>query len=157
MRTAERNPIFKCELQSETPFSDVPLEGPNLLKSRSLESSCPFFLCDNSELKCPKCYDRKPKTAFRTFKCCNRQGKKQRKNSKCYWRQGKAGLDYLFKEVRVFITRATQRGGLCLSRACTTRKRRVLRWCMLAARGLTPSEHKRDEEAISKWISKAYT
>ena len=27
MRIAERNPIFKCELQCEIPFSDVPLEG----------------------------------------------------------------------------------------------------------------------------------
>ena len=46
------------------------LEDPNLLKLRSLDSSCPFFLSDNSiwdnECKCSEHYDRKAKIAFRT-------------------------------------------------------------------------------------------
>ena len=55
----------------------VYLEDRNLLKLRRLDSSCPFFLSDNSiwgdnELKGPKCYDRKAKIVFRTSKCCNR-------------------------------------------------------------------------------------
>ena len=33
VRIAERNPIFKCELQCEIPFSDVPLQDVPLLKS----------------------------------------------------------------------------------------------------------------------------
>ena len=42
------------------------LEDRNLLKLRSLDSSCPFFLCS-------KCYDRKAKIALRTSKVRNRR------------------------------------------------------------------------------------
>ena len=52
------------------------LEDRNLLKLRSLDSSFPFFLSDNSigenEFECSKCYDRKDKRALRTSRCCNR-------------------------------------------------------------------------------------
>ena len=60
---------------SETPHN---LEDPNLLKLRSLDSSCSFFLSDNTivfgnnELKCSKCYDCKARIAFNTSKCCSR-------------------------------------------------------------------------------------
>ena len=45
------------------------LEDPNLLKLRSLDSSCPFFLSDKSSIwdnlfKCSKCYDRKAKISL---------------------------------------------------------------------------------------------
>ena len=65
------------------------LEDPNLLRLRTLDSYCPFFLGDTSilgfgdnELQCSKCYDREAKLAFSTSRCCNRQEKKQRENSK---------------------------------------------------------------------------
>ena len=51
------------------------LGDSNLLKVRSLDSFCLFFLSDNriedNELKCSKCFDRKAKLtlAFRTSKC----------------------------------------------------------------------------------------
>ena len=76
------------------------LEDRNLLKIRSLDSHCPFFLSANSiggiELKSSKCSDRKAKITLRTSKYCNRAEKKKlqvplspRKNS----------LDSLLKEV----------------------------------------------------------
>ena len=51
--------------------------NPNLLKLRSLDPSCPFFLSKNSiwwqwVLTCPKCCDREARIAFRTSKCCIR-------------------------------------------------------------------------------------
>ena len=61
------------------------LEHPNLLKLRSLDSSCPCFPSDTGICgQCSKCYDRKAKLAFRTSKCCTRKGNRQRGNSKCY-------------------------------------------------------------------------
>ena len=65
----------------------VNLEDPILLKLRSLDSSCPFFLSGfgDNELKCSKCYDRKAKIAFGTSKCCNRSWTKQRVNFRCYY------------------------------------------------------------------------
>ena len=44
------------------------LEDRNLLKLRSLDSSCPLV----NEPTCSKCYDRKAKIAPRTSKDCNR-------------------------------------------------------------------------------------
>ena len=41
------------------------LENRNLLKLRSLDSSCPFLLSN------PRCYDRRARIAFRTSKFCN--------------------------------------------------------------------------------------
>ena len=60
------------------PTSAQPLglrSGRNLLKLRSLDSSRPLFLSDNSVwaqwTTRSKCYDRKAKIAFRTSKCCS--------------------------------------------------------------------------------------
>ena len=70
------------------------LDDPNLLKIRSLDSSCPFFLSDSSAwgqwTQMPKCYDRRATIAFRTTpNAAVAKEEEQRENSKCCNRLGK--------------------------------------------------------------------
>ena len=74
----------------------VSLQDPDLFKSRSLDSSCPFFLSDTriwgQWTQMHQVPRQKAQIVVKTSKCWNRQGKTERENSKCYFQLGKMAL-----------------------------------------------------------------